>query len=81
MGSEDVSPRAPQILERALPSGHFATSVASCRVGHAPAGQGRLADARPCLEAGASALLAGDRPEADAYRDACVAALDRLAER
>jgi serine/threonine protein kinase/tetratricopeptide (TPR) repeat protein len=77
-GAEIVSREALEILRAALPPGHFATSVAECRVGQALAGQGKKADARPFLESGAAALLAGDRREVDAYRDECLEALGAL---
>jgi hypothetical protein len=77
-GAEITAREAPVILREALPPGHFATAVAECRVGQALAGQGRPGDARPFLQAGVGALLPGERPEVDAYREACVAALEAL---
>lgn len=79
-GAESVARQALELLSAALPPGHFATSVAECRVGQALAGQSRRAEARPFLEAGAEALVAGDRREVDAYRDECLAALQGLEE-
>jgi len=77
-GAEVAAREALEVLRTALPPGHFATSVAECRVGEALAGQGRKADARPFLESGASALVAGDRREVDAYRDECLEALGAM---
>jgi serine/threonine-protein kinase len=77
-GAEEASRRALDILRANLPSGHFATAVAECRVGEALAGQGRRSEAREFLESGAGALLSGDRREVDPYRDACLAALEAL---
>ncbi len=76
VGAESVARQARAILGAALPSGHFATAIAECRVGQALAGQGRRTEARPFLQAGVEALGAGERPEVEAYRLECVEALN-----
>jgi len=72
------SAEALGLLRAALPPGHFATSVAECRVGEALAGQGRPDEARPFLERGSEALLEAGRREAERDRVECANALRGL---
>ncbi len=77
-GAEAVSREALELLSAALPPGHFATSVAQCRLGEALAGQGKAGEARRFLESGSSALAGGDRADIEAYKYECLEALAAL---
>jgi eukaryotic-like serine/threonine-protein kinase len=74
--AESSARRAFDVLGRALPTGHYATAVARCRVGRALAGRGRAAEAVTFLAEAADVIRSDER--AEAYREECLDALATL---
>jgi serine/threonine-protein kinase len=61
VGAERIGRQALAILRDALPSAHFATAVAECRIGAALALQGRLGEARPLVLAALTTLESNEQ--------------------
>ena len=70
--AEFTAREALEILNTALPEGHFITAVAECRMGRSLEKQGRHQEAEPFYERSITPLLATDKvPD---YRQECLAA-------
>lgn len=77
-GAERLGRRALEILEAALPEGHYATAVGRCRIGAALALQERRAEAVPLIRDALSALEANQQTP-ERMRSECRQAMDALA--
>ena len=74
-GAEAVAREAVRILEATLPEGHFATAVATCRLGRARAGLGDRRQGRELIETAVRVLDEVEGASTADYREECRAAL------